>query len=230
MRPPLLCYTGKGIPAAPAMARPEAHFRSRATLEKGKSFKSQTPQGDGNSTISRISSRLSSSFKSQTPQGDGNWTISLSIAQNSLTFQITNPARGRKRLEPALLVDGVEVKFQITNPARGRKRFARFTQNIFWQSFQITNPARGRKLNSGTVSRSMMICFKPQTPQGDGNGAFRRGIRDSHSSFKSQTPQGDGNTPASSSSICHHFPTFQITNPARGRRRGCTGSCSPFFL
>ena len=156
--------------------------------------------------------------------------ISITKPSSATQFQITNPARGRKRLEPALLVDGVEVKFQITNPARGRKRFARFTQNIFWQSFQITNPARGRKLNSGTVSRSMMICFKSQTPQGDGNGAFRRGIRDSHSSFKSQTPQGDGNTPASSSSICHHFPTFQITNPARGRRRGCTGSCSPFFL
>ena len=93
MRPLLLCYTEKGIPAAPAMARPEAHFRNRATLEKGKKqiraanailnphgiwadrkrvsnhkprkgTETGAPHSDGEARIV--------SFKSQTPQGDGN--------------------------------------------------------------------------------------------------------------------------------------------------------------
>ena len=86
-------------------------------------FKSQTPQGDGNGRgrlqhIVRVLAvsnhkprkgtetitkgnlelyRFIDGFKSQTPQGDGN-LLAVSFARwVRVTFQITNPARGRKR-------------------------------------------------------------------------------------------------------------------------------------
>ena len=119
VRPLLLCYPEKEIPAAPAMARPEVHFRSRATLEKGKKqiraanailnphgiwadrtrgFKSQTPQGDGNvPEVVRVEVfKLFLGFKSQTPQGDGNEFEYYGFYVTAHPFQITNPARGRK--------------------------------------------------------------------------------------------------------------------------------------
>ena len=75
VRPLLLCYTEKEIPAAPAMARPEVHFRSRATLEKGKK---QIRAANAILNPHGIWADRTRGFKSQTPQGDGNeWNGAL---------------------------------------------------------------------------------------------------------------------------------------------------------
>ena len=138
-------------------------------------------------------------------------------ASGRLSFQTTNPARGRKLGDGRhlLLLDG---EFQTTNPARGRKPIAKpaiepssgsnfkpqtpqgdgnkFTTAVtrFSTAFQTTNPARGRKQAACLVAlQPLPAHFKPQTPQGDGNQAFFGGF-----------------DPLSAQ--------FQTTNPARGRK------------
>ena len=109
--------------------------------------------------------------------------------------------------------------FQITNPARGRKRRLQLLQRLIHVKFQITNPARGRKQsNHERDLLDITQCFKSQTPQGDGNFVKkvpqlwdiakvsnhkpRKGTETGREDllakylenrFKSQTPQGDGN-------------------------------------
>ena len=155
------------------------------------SFKSQTPQGDGNiPEVVRVevfklfvsnhkprkgtetlrplppSLRTGSCFKSQTPQGDGN----LHKKHEHTQLGLVSNHKPRK---------GTET-FSAPSMRRPRR----------W--FQITNPARGRKRTHEGTRVSRRGGFKSQTPQGDGN-ALNSANRPSFHGFKSQTPQGDGN-------------------------------------
>ena len=115
MRPLLLCYTEKGIPAAPAMARPEAHFRNRATLEKGKKqiraanailnphgiwvdrtrVSNHKPRkGTETPNITNFRPFPFGSFKSQTPKGDGNQNHMLHIDYGNIVVSNHKPRKG----------------------------------------------------------------------------------------------------------------------------------------
>ena len=172
-------------------------------------------------------------------------------------FQITNPARGRKLLNGFPNLFGNILWFQITNPARGRKRipyrYERFLfhpvsnhkprkgtetslrRTFFGQKmilFQITNPARGRKLK-GDVKRveNVEVAVSNHKPR-KGTETFSARASSSARSirFKSQTPQGDGNHSRLNSLNSLRRHKFQITNPARGRKRDKQGRESYYHL
>ena len=62
-------------------------------------FRTQTPNGDGNTCARRTIKTSLCNFRTQTPKGDGNLqgpTIYAAPCWASLLFQNTNPERGRK--------------------------------------------------------------------------------------------------------------------------------------
>ena len=134
---------------------------------------------------------LNPDFKPQTPQGDGNVRFSMQ-ASGRLSFQTTNPARGRKLGDGRhlLLLDG---EFQTTNPARRRK--------------PIAKPA---------IEPSSGSNFKPQTPQGDGN-KFTTAVTRFSTAFQTTNP-ARGRKQSHSGAFPSWYLSFQITNPARGRK------------
>ena len=151
-------------------------------------------KGTETSKIDESIEILVHSFKSQTPQGDGNAALASSLVMAASWFQITNPARGRKQNLYSGVNSAFWGKFQITNPARGRKLCDSRPNVIKVKVFQITNPARGRKRPLKFLCIfAMIFCFKSQTPQGDGN--------EIDAVWTSTAQVG-----------------FQITNPARGRK------------
>ena len=154
-------------------------------------------------------------FKPQTPQGDGNVRFSMQ-ASGRLSFQTTNPARGRKLGDGRhlLLLDG---EFQTTNPARGRKPIAKpaiepssgsnfkpqtpqgdgnlalfYVMGICRETFQTTNPARGRKRHCPQLLllHDKISNHKPRKGTETSSLLLSQGLVPH---FKPQTPQGDGN-------------------------------------
>ncbi len=173
------------------MARLEAHFRSRATLEKGKKqiraanailnphgiwadrkrvsnhkprkgtethnlffinadygnkFQITNPARGRKPGVNYTNMALYESFKSQTPQGDGNFFSSENETERMMLVSNHKPRKGtetpvRRRCSPR-----AGRAFQITNPARGRK------------------PPHPKHRTHHVAKR-----FKSQTPQGDGN-------------------------------------------------------------
>ena len=131
-------------------------------------FKPQTPQGDGNYLEEVPFVPIFPDFKPQTPQGDGNWSPIPMTHINKLSFQTTNPARGRKhsaachsrqtadRISNHKPRKGTETfeyhslhssKSAISNhkPRKGTETPTSFQISLPLFEFQTTNPARGRK-------------------------------------------------------------------------------------
>ena len=170
------------------------------------------------------------------------FSIARSMSARS-SFQITNPARGRKLFHGLGHFHFLFPPVSNHKPRKGTETNwldAQFGRN----SAKVSNhkPRKGTEtVNFIFVSSFLAVCFKSQTPQGDGNRLRsrcdsatsrsvsnhkpRKGTETTSAApsinrqrgFKSQTPQGDGNvTSLSSFSSCNF--SFQITNPARGRK------------
>ena len=192
-------------------------------------FKSQTPQGDGNKLVRcPVRQKFGEGFKSQTPQGDGNGQFHFCFLLFGCLFQITNPARGRKPLEIAVRQCHVAKRFKSQTPQGDGNNISRALHQSS-TGFQITNPARGRKRYLPFLFQLLQLLVSNHKP--------RKGTETlppfplsalATSRFKSQTPQGDGNP-----IVCVHNPVsfeFQITNPARGRKRDKQGRESYYHL
>ena len=116
-----------------------------------------------------LSALATSRFKSQTPQGDGNPPLLVVDIAELVLFQITNPARGRKRDKQGRESYYHLRQFQITNPARGRKQVAAEMECRVLTLVSNHKPRKGTETSAFLDDLALAIRFKSQTPQGDGN-------------------------------------------------------------
>ena len=136
------------------------------------SFKSQTPQGDGNKLVRcPVRQKFGEGFKSQTPQGDGNGQFHFCFLLFGCLFQITNPARGRKPLEIAVRQCHVAKRFKSQTPQGDGNRAVVLAERS--DDVEVSNhkPRKGTETGGKCVEKIIgTYSFKSQTPQGDGNG------------------------------------------------------------
>ena len=196
------------------MARPEAHFRNRATLEKGKK---QIRAANAILNPHGIWADRKRVSNHKPRKGTETYCRTVLTDEHS-RFQITNPARGRKLLRWGSVAHGGKT-FQITNPARGRKLRKPWLRLSRRQEVSNHKPRKGTETSKIDESIEILVhSFKSQTPQGDGNAALASSLVMAASWFQITNP-------ARGRKLCDSRPNvikvkvFQITNPARGRKR-----------
>ena len=116
-------YSSRTADFKPQTPQGDGNLPSPATDAPAPSnFKPQTPQGDGNERGVEDVDNLFHYFKLQTPQGDGNSEGLLLVKMSAGLISNHKPRKGTEtagtRMERP-----VSLSFQTTNPARGRKHF-----------------------------------------------------------------------------------------------------------
>ena len=175
------------------MARPEAHFRSRATLEKGKkqiraANAILNPHGiwadrtrvsnhkprkgtETNTMENRKYTGLEEGFKSQTPQGDGNPLPRFRDRRVSQTVSNHKPRKGTETIRWPLPMSSRLTSFKSQTPQGDGNHSFDLSSSRKVSVVSNHKPRKGTEtiLRPRSFSFFISSCFKSQTPQGDGN-------------------------------------------------------------
>ena len=108
-------------------------------------FKTTSPQGDGNSAISRTSSGYGFNFKTTSPQGDGNRGNLDTVLQEPRGISKLHPRKGTETFLQKSFYITSAFDFKTTSPQGDGNGLTFQPNEELGELFQNHIPARGRK-------------------------------------------------------------------------------------